>query len=324
MSEISHLHHVGHVVHDLRAACDLYRRLGFACAPPDYPVLARRAGAPATPFGAANTHAYFARSFVEIVTVVDDGTSLPPEARAIPLQVPDAALPSVVATIERTVAKISAALSRFEGVHILVFATEDADATAARFNRMGIPHSGVSLTQRPGDAAPLRVIEIEDPHVPEGRLAVAEHPPRAAAASLNHANGALDLVEATLCVADASIDTVVARYERYLDHPARQNGGTCVFDLQQSSLRLVPASLQAEPPPALPAFVVYAVTVADLAATRHLLATHDVPFQSLSAEEVTVPRRAALGASVAFRQAKFGPNSTTSVDPSHGVDRDVA
>src|SRR5215471_12878322 len=303
MSEISHLHHAGHVVRDLRAALELYRRLGFVCAPPDYPVLARRAGELATPFGAANTHAYFARNFVEILTVVDEGTLLPLEARAIPLQVPAAALPGVVATIERTIGKISDALARFEGVHILVFATEDADATAARFDRTGIRHSGVNVAQRPGDAQPIRVIEIEDPDVPEGRLAIAEHPPRAPSASLDHANGALDLVEATLCVADASIDAVAARYERYLAHPARHSGGTRVFDLQASWLRLVPASLLSEPPPALPGFVGYAVTVHDLDATRQLLAANAVRLQSPSAEEVVVPGRAALGASVEFRQA---------------------
>jgi catechol 2,3-dioxygenase-like lactoylglutathione lyase family enzyme len=304
MSEISYLHHVGHVVRDLRAARDLYRRLGFACAVPDYPVLARRVGGPATPFGAANTHAYFARNFVEILTVVDETTSLPPEAHAIPLEVPAEALPSVVATIERTVAKISTALARFEGMHILVFETDDADATAARFDRVGIHYSGVSVTQRPGDTTPIRGIEIEDLDAPEGRLAVAERSPRPASASLDHANGALDLVEATLCVADTSIDAVAARYELYLGASAHQNGATWVFDLQGSALRVVPSSHEAETPPALPGFVGYAVTMADLAATRELLATGDVEFQSPSAEEIVVPARAALGASVTLRQAK--------------------
>jgi hypothetical protein len=235
------------------------------------------------------------------MTVVTADSHLPDDARPIPLQVPPAALAGVVATIERTISKISASMARFEGLHILVFATSDAGASAARFDLESVHHSGVSGAQRPGDSAPIRLVEIEDEDVPEGRLAVAESPP-AADAPVEHPNGALDLVEATLCVADNEMDAVAARYARYVGNTARRDGATRVFDLQQSSLRLVPMSLLVDPPPALPAFVEYAVSVRDLEATRRVLVANGVPVERLSADAVVVAPRAALGARIVFRQ----------------------
>jgi catechol 2,3-dioxygenase-like lactoylglutathione lyase family enzyme len=55
--DISGLHHVGHLVHDMEAALDRYRRLGFTLPGPAYPVLGE-------PFGTGNTHAYFPGDFV--------------------------------------------------------------------------------------------------------------------------------------------------------------------------------------------------------------------------------------------------------------------
>lgn len=53
-TEIGYLHHVGHVVRDIEQAREVYRKLGFLCPAPAYPVLERIASESATPFGAAN------------------------------------------------------------------------------------------------------------------------------------------------------------------------------------------------------------------------------------------------------------------------------
>ncbi|MFC4123253.1 VOC family protein [Nonomuraea zeae] len=58
--DISGLHHVGHLVHDMDQALELYRRLGFALPGPAYPVLEE----PPQPFGVGNTHAYFPGNFI--------------------------------------------------------------------------------------------------------------------------------------------------------------------------------------------------------------------------------------------------------------------
>src|SRR5579884_3151291 len=278
-SEIGFVHHVGHVVRDIEQARNLYQKLGFLCPAPAYPMLSRNAGEPAKPFGATNMHATFARNFVEIMAVVTEETHLPDDARPIPLQVPPAALPQVIEGIERTITKISASLARFEGLHILVFQTANADESARRFDQIGVGHSGVHRVQQPRQLVPMGVVEIDREDVPEGRLAVAESPVSAAPEaqpSFQHPNGAVDLVESILCVPDAEIEAYVERYQRYLGRPARQEGAARVFDLQESCVKLIPEShlammLPGETAPVLPVFVAYAVVVRDLDATRRLL-----------------------------------------------------
>src|SRR5947209_8320362 len=142
--DIEYIHHVGHVVRDMDHARKLYRNLGFLCPAPAYPTLSRGEGELASPFGAANMHAPFARNFVEIMAVVTADRHLPDDARPIPLQVSPAALPRVVASMERTIATIAASLARFEGLHILVLETADANETARRFDQIGVGHSGIN------------------------------------------------------------------------------------------------------------------------------------------------------------------------------------
>ncbi|XXT15097.1 VOC family protein [Sorangium sp. So ce429] len=130
-----HLHHVGHVVSDLEEGLALYRQLGFHLSPPACPVLSLREGEPPRPIGAANTHANFPRSFVELMSCVSDEDSdrLPRGARRIPIQAPPEHLPRITAAIRGTVARVASCLARFQGLHILVFKTSlvaDADLDA--------------------------------------------------------------------------------------------------------------------------------------------------------------------------------------------------
>jgi catechol 2,3-dioxygenase-like lactoylglutathione lyase family enzyme len=310
-AEIGYIHHVGHVVRDIEQARELYRRLGFLCPAPAYPVLSRNAGEPATPFGAANMHATFVRNFVEIMAVVTQESHLPEDAHPIPLQVPPAALAQVVESIERTIAKISASLARFEGLHILVFQTEDANKSAQRFDQAGVGHSGVNKVQQPHQLVPMGVVEIDREDVPEGRLAVAEtlvSEAPGAQTLLQHPNGAVDLVESILCVPDAQIEAYVERYQRYLGRVARKDDAVRVFDLRESCVKLVPESwltrmLPGETAPALPAFVAYAVVVRDLASTRRWFESNGVGVHAEPSGGIFVPARAVLGAAVIFRQA---------------------
>lgn len=311
-TDIGYIHHVGHVVHDIEAARELYRRLGFLCTAPAYPTLSRKAGEPATPFGAANMHVTFARNFVEVMAIVTEESHLPDDASPIPLRVPPAALSQVVASIEQTISNISASLARFEGLHILVFQTNDAQASARRFDQSRVGHSGVNRVQQPHQRVPMGIVEIDKEDVPEGRLAVAEAPileTSQAQAAPTHPNGAIDLVESMLCVPDAQIEAYVARYQRYLAHVARKDGAAYVFDLKQSSVRLIPASrlgetMPGETAPALPAFTAYTVAVRDLDATRRWLENNGFTVNTEPGGGIFVPARAALGAAIIFRQAR--------------------
>lgn len=311
-NEIGYIHHVGHVVHDIETARELYRHLGFLCSAPAYPTLSRKAGEPATPFGAANMHVTFARNFVEIMAVVTEESHLPDDASPIPLRVPPAALSQVVASIEQTISNISASLARFEGLHILVFQTDDAQASARRLDQSGVKHSGVNQVQQPHQRVPMGIVEIDGEDAPEGRLALAEAPiletSQAQAAPI-HPNGAIDLVESMLCVPDAETEAYVARYQRYLGRVARKDGAAYIFDVRQSCVRIIPASklgetMPGETTPALPAFVAYAVVVRDLDTTRRWLENNGFVVKAEPAGGIFVPARAALGAAIIFHLAR--------------------
>ncbi|WP_204164123.1 VOC family protein [Streptomyces sp. CS090A] len=235
--DMGRLHHVGHVVRDMGEALDLYRRLGFTLAPPAYPAMAPSEGAAPEPFGAANTHADFPRTFVELVTCVPQGGAarVPSEAKLVPLRAPAELLPQLVERISSTSATIAAALERFEGLHILMFSSPDIDVAAARLSAARVAHGGVNTVHRAVETADgtrtesVRYLEIDSPEpavgpgaVAEGRVGVvADLDPLAQAArQLDHPNGAFDLVEVVTCVAEADLDATEARYQEYLGIPA--------------------------------------------------------------------------------------------------------
>ncbi|MEV5680076.1 VOC family protein [Streptomyces sp. NPDC052179] len=323
--DIARLHHVGHVVGNMEDALTLYRRLGFVVPPPSYPTMAPAEGAEPEPFGAANTHADFRRSFIELATCVREGdaTGIPENAHLVPLQAPAAQLPLLLRRIGETSAKLAGWLRRFEGLHILMFSSPDIDATAKRLGSSGVGHGGVNAVRRRVETNTgihtelVRYLEIDGDgpgagsgSTAEGRVgAVADLDPDIQGGRfLDHPNGAIDLVEVMLCVAASQLPLVQARYEKYLGRPARVDGPARVFDLDGAALTLVPdtrlaALLPDERPAALPAFVAYAVAVRDLAVVRDLLEGEGVPLRETPSGDLFVPAAAALGAAVVFRRA---------------------
>ncbi|MDT0448538.1 VOC family protein [Streptomyces hesseae] len=322
--DIVRLHHVGHIVEDMAQAIGLYERLGFVVPPPSCPAMPRREGAVPEPFGAANTHADFANSFLELATCVKDGDTarLPADARLVPLEAPAEVLPVLVKRIGETSANLAACLGRFEGLHILMFSSPAIDEAAARLTAAGVRHGGVNMVRRaapPGAEVPVetvRYLEIDGDEpgagpgsVAEGRVGVvaALDPDVQGARALDHPNGALELVEAMLCVADPELAEVRRRYETYLGRPARRAGPALVFDLDGAALRLVPHSGLAallpgeRKPAALPALVSCTVVVRDLALTRDLLRRNGLPLRETPSGDMFVPADAALGAAVVFR-----------------------
>jgi hypothetical protein len=306
MGDIGYLHHVGHVVRDIGAAIALYRRMGFVLPPASFPALPPAPGEPPRAFGAGNTHVTLKRNFVELVAITDD----PPEGSTlVPLDAPPAALERVAAGVAATSARLTAALARFEGLHVLALQTPDVDAAAARLTASGVPHDGVQRLHRPaadgGDPVPIGYLEL-DPDAPEGRLALAEE--LTDAERPGHPNGALDLVESVLCVPDAELADHVHRYERYLAGRAEGDGPVRTFELDGARVTLVAASgldgvLPGERPPVVPAFTGYVVTVRRLDEVRELVVDAGFPLRETPEGDVFVPAAAALGVAVTFRQA---------------------
>lgn len=309
------LHHIGHLVHDMSEAIERYRRLGFTLPAPAYPVMPTSPGAAPEPFGVANTHAYFPRDFIELVTVAGDGR-MPGDARPIPLSVPDDRLPAIVEAVRATAATLTASLRRFQGVHILMIDAPDLDAATARLDAGGVRHGGVHAVRRPIQTAdgtrmePVRFLEFgAEGRVPEGRVGLAENPPSQALRT-DHPNGATGLAGCLLCVADADLAETEKRYAAYLGRTARQDGPARTFDLPGAAITLVPAAaladrLPGERPPGIPGFAAYTVTVRDLPAAERLLAANGVPLGRTSAGDPFVPSAEALGVAIIFQQANL-------------------
>ena len=115
-SEITGLHHVGLVVHDMAAALDAFRAFGFRIGPPAYPALPPEPGAAPEPIGAGNTHADFPRNFIELLAFApEDRDALPAHAELTPLHLPTEHLAATRSAIQRTVAALASRLERFEG-----------------------------------------------------------------------------------------------------------------------------------------------------------------------------------------------------------------
>ncbi|MEU6149103.1 VOC family protein [Actinosynnema sp. NPDC047251] len=314
-SDITGLHHVGHVVRDLAEALDLYRRLGFDVPPPAYPAMVPPGGSAPEPFGAANTHADFARDFVEVATCVGEGARIPEDAKIVPLQAPPDVLPVLLDRIAATSANLAVCLKRFEGLHILMFSSSDVDATAARLADVGVRHGGVNTVRRPVRAdvvEAVRYLEIDGDQPgleAEGRIGVVADLDQEIQSTRvrEHPNGAVALLEAVLCVPEADLDAVERRYARYLDVEPVREGVTRVFPLGAARLSLVAdgdlgALLPGERPVASPAVVAFTVGVADLSVTARHLRAQSCPFRMAETGDLFVPAESALGAAVIFRE----------------------
>lgn len=340
-SDIIGLHHVGLVVRDLNAAIATFRRLGFHVAPPAYPALAPAPGAEPEPLGAGNTHADFPRTFIELLAPVpDDRELLPADATLTLLQLPDDQLKAARRAMRQTVAGLVERLGRFEGAHILVFASADAEGTAARLDIAGLTHTGARPAQRPittADGTRLEAIRYLDIHAddatsstgmpPEGRIGAAQDAPPAvldAQTGLDHPNGALALTECVLCVDAPDLESTAARYERYLGISAEHADDSHAFDLGGSRLTItapsgLAARLPGERPPAAPALSAYTVDVADLDAAEQLLRDRGIDIRRAADGGPFIPAAIAHGATIMLRQApavadwnRAGPMATSS------------
>lgn len=110
MSSTPGIDHIVLCVHDLEAARDRFRSMGFTLTPP------------AThPFGTGNSLAQFGSSFVELLSVVDAGRIPPHSNQRFSFAAHNADF-----------------LSRVEGMSMLVISSEDARADEARWREAGL------------------------------------------------------------------------------------------------------------------------------------------------------------------------------------------
>ena len=117
------LDHVGIAVHDLDAAAEQFRRLGFQLTPRGYHTLPAKADGERPRVGSGNNCAMLERGYIELIGIVD---------------------PSYLGRLRDD-------LARYEGLHIVAFGTRDSEATIqalrARAGRGCGSSSGRSSTQ---------------------------------------------------------------------------------------------------------------------------------------------------------------------------------
>jgi Glyoxalase-like domain len=263
------LDHVGLFVPDMAHAARAMEQLGFALTPytPQRHTLATGELAPT---GTANRLAILQQGYIELLTAVGDA----------PLA-----------------DQMRAAVERYPGVHLIAFGSTDAEATHARLADAGFNPLPLVRLQR-GAATPdgerlarFSVVRVPPDRMPEGRMQFCRHhtpelvwQPR----HQRHPNGAQSLTDILLCVDD--VGEAAARYERFLELPARERDGFRLLELARGRLHFFdPQGLLARTgieAPTTPFIAGFALTTADLAATRALLSGRGASIRTLATDVI--------------------------------------
>lgn len=286
------LDHVAWFVPDMAAAELSFDRLGFTLTPytpqnnagPDGPVAA----------GTGNRCAMLDAGYLEILT------SVPGSETALSRQ-------------------LDAAMGRYSGVHLLAFATADAEAEGRRLEALGFHTLPVVHLRRPVEdagedaEAAFTVLRLAPGAMAEGRIQFLTHHtpdlvwrPRFMAAD-NAVSGLSGVVIAVDDVADAA-----RRYGDFTGRAPVSGGDNAVIALDRGSLILAgPENCRALVPgmelPAMPFIAAVMLESSDMAATGEYLKGRGVDVRALDPGAgpgaLLVPAAHALGASLVIHPA---------------------
>jgi catechol 2,3-dioxygenase-like lactoylglutathione lyase family enzyme len=288
-------HHVGLITHDMDKTIERYERLGFSFTPLSTPRIPLSPGGPPEPIGAGNRTAILETNYLEVLAHTDLGLwdSITPEQRGpYDLDVP---------------------LARYEGMHVMHFATDDIAAFRDRLLADGVTCSEVRSFEREVDTPDgqqmmhAAVFSFPPPANPEGLIQVAQHltpelvlQPR----FMKHANGARRVTESIVCASDP--EEFARKYGRYagVEHTSDAaghfrvdfGGASRITVLSPEHVGdIVPGGVA----PADPSLVGFVVRVADLDTVGRLLAANGVPYQEHQGRLV-VSAEDACGSAVLF------------------------
>jgi catechol 2,3-dioxygenase-like lactoylglutathione lyase family enzyme len=285
---VSGLDHIGLIARDLATIARNYERLGFQLTPMSQHAAPHVPGGPPKPIGSANRCAMLRHGYIELLAIIDK--TLPDNQLGIFLR-------------------------RYEGIHIIAFAVDDAGANVARLRTAGLTQAAISPLQRMAATpqgeklAAFARIPLPADEAPEGRIQLIQHltpdvlwQPHL----LDHPNRAMALVETIICVADP--DESARRFARLTGAvPTPRAGGWNLAFAHGSVTLVAPAHLTEILPqadvPVLPFIAGYVVTTDDgNSAAAALLSKNGVTF-SRSDAALIVPPIAAGGASLVFSTA---------------------
>jgi catechol 2,3-dioxygenase-like lactoylglutathione lyase family enzyme len=287
-------HHVGLITPDMNATIARYEQLGFFFTPLSLPRISLEPGKPPEPFGAGNRTAIFEENYLEVLAHTDLGlwnSTTPQQRGPYNLDVP---------------------LARYEGLHVMHFATDDLAGLHDRLTAQGVACTDIRPFERNVDTPSgpqmmkAQAFSFPSPANPEGLIQIAQHltpelvlQPR----FMHHPNGARLVTESIVCANDP--EQYARKYSRYAGYDCHRADGHLVVDFGASSRvtvvtpdqvgTIVPGSAA----PADPALVGFTVLVADLGHVADLLTRNGVPFQAVGTRLV-VAAADACGSAVLF------------------------
>ena len=282
------LDHAGLVSRRPQEVFAAYERMGFRLTPLSRHVGAARPGAAPKPWGTGNRCAMFRRGYLELLGIFEPNRYCGP---------------------------FPALADRYEGLHVMAFASPDITALERRLRARGVGVEGVLALERAVDlpdgpgTARFSLLQVSAAEEREGHLILIQHhtpdslwQPR----YLDHPNGALSLDELLLCVRDP--DEAAQRYGRILGAKAARRGAVRRFDLPAGRFALIGADdlageIAGLRAPALPFVAAVTFGVRSIERVAGVLDGIGVDFARESGR-ISVPAEAGGGAVCVFATAE--------------------
>jgi Glyoxalase-like domain len=204
------LHHIGLINSSLKTSAATYERLGFTLTPLSIPQIVLEPGGKPEPLGAGNRHAIFENNYLELLGIVDPqrwAAITPAQKGPYDLDVP---------------------LSRYEGLHVMHFGTDQIEKVKQRLDQLDIDSSPIKTFQRNVETEKgeqmmkARAISFPKKNNPEGLLQVAQHDTPELIfqrRNMHHRNGAKTLTEITIVTETPA--KLATKYEQYTGHQSR-------------------------------------------------------------------------------------------------------
>ena len=272
VKDVNILHHVGLVSSNMSALTECYERLGFTLSPLSMPKVPLTPGGEPEILGAGNRCAIFQNNYLELLGVVDKERW------------------SNITKAQRGPYDIDVPLSRYEGLHVMHFGTDDIEATRTRLVKQGTPCSEITPFQRNVDTPEgERIMHAKSLHFPygvnpEALIQIAQHlTPELVfqPCYMHHANGAKRITEIVVCVDDPK--RYVDKYVAYTGHESKKVGNLDVIDLGFSRIIVTtPQNINEIIPdcklPVIPFLAGFTVAVCDLNSTQKFLIANHIPY----------------------------------------------
>lgn len=288
------LDHVGVCNRDLAPMTSAYEALGFTLTPIAQQSGRRTPTSEVERFATGNRCAFLQHGYIELLAILEPGL------------------------FDN---KLGEFLARYEGLHILAMAMDDAEANLARMRRAGIDIPGIAHLERPvdkPDGPRAQFQRLPFPDAPEGRLQLIRHlTPELVWQDrwMTHANAAVALEELILVSAEPAESAArLSRLTGLVLEPGKVAGYTLRFPggagvagprapLMETRVQILPPEALGEVLPGvvipdLPFLAGFVVRTSDgNAAITRILGDKGVP---LPGGRVMVPPALAAGAAVVF------------------------